>query len=511
MRPYVQAKRLLLKNTPARFPSGPILQYSCLSMLCLALSACYSMRGSSGGGETEPDLPRVVNANDIAVPSGYHVELVATGFTYPTGCTFDDQGRLYVVESGYSYGEVWTTPRLLRVNGDNTTTEIARGEKNGPWTGAVFHNGVFFVSEGGELQGGRILKITPDGNTTVLVENLPSMGDHHTNGPVVGPDGWIYFGQGTATNSAIVGEDNYRFGWLSRNPDFHDIPCEDITLTGQNFTSSNPLGKTEDAMKQEIETGPYLPFGTKASEGQLIPGQIPCNGSVLRVRPDGGEVELVAWGFRNPFAVAFHTTGDLYCLENGYDERGSRPVFGAGDLLWKVERGRWHGWPDYMGELPLDSTYENHAIPDLSPVIAQHPNEPPRPAAILAVHGSADGLDFSRAESFGHVGEAFVSLFGDMAPDVGKVLNSVGFKVVRIDVSTGVVRDFMVNKGETNAPASKLKTGGLERPVSVRFDPGGRYLYVVDFGIMTVGKKGPEPKQRTGVIWRVSHGQEARR
>ena len=34
-------------------------------------------------------------------------------------------------------------------------------------------------------------------------------------------------------------------------------------------------------------------------------------------------------------------------------------------------------------------------------------------------------------------------------------------------------------------------------------DPGDA-LYVVDFGVMTIGPKGPEPKPGTGVLWRIT-------
>jgi hypothetical protein len=51
------------------------------------------------------------------------------------------------------------------------------------------------------------LRIDLHGSIMPLVEGLPSLGDHHTDGPVIGPDGFLYFGQGTATNS-VVGEDN---------------------------------------------------------------------------------------------------------------------------------------------------------------------------------------------------------------------------------------------------------------------------------------------------------------
>ena len=65
--------------------------------------------------------------------------------------------------------------------------------------------GAFFVT-GGHFEGGKLLRISPEGAVTVLVDGLPSLGDHHTNAPVV-MDGWVYFGQGTATNSAVVGLD----------------------------------------------------------------------------------------------------------------------------------------------------------------------------------------------------------------------------------------------------------------------------------------------------------------
>jgi hypothetical protein len=79
----------------------------------------------------------------------------------------------------------------------------------------------------------------------------------------------------------------------------------------------------------------------------------------------------------------------------------------------------------------------------------------------------------------------------------------VGFQVARVDLTTGVIEPFAVNRGKKNGPASKLKTGGLERPVACRFDPSGDALYVVDFGILTMDKKGPKPGENTGVLWRI--------
>ncbi|HET8854562.1 MAG TPA: hypothetical protein VFM60_01450 [Salinimicrobium sp.] len=92
-----------------------------------------------------------------------------------------------------------------------------------------------------------------------------------------------------------------------------------------------------------------------------------------------------------------------------------------------------------------------------------------------------------------------------MAPNVGKVLSPVGFRVVRVDVDLGIVEDFALNKLNENGPASLLNSGGLERPISVKFNPAGDALYIVDFGIMAVSKEGGAmPIKETGVLWKVT-------
>jgi len=469
-------------------------------LLLLTLSGCYALRGTSGGGQASFQPPRSVVAADVAVPPGYRVEVVATGLDFPVGVAFDAEGRTYVLEAGYSYGEVFAVPRLLRLEPGGEPTEIARGA-NPPWNGLAFHQGAFYVAEGGVLEGGRILRVGLDGGVIPVLEGLPSQGDHHTNGPAVGPDGWIYFGQGSATNSGVVGLDSHAFGWLERFPAMHDTPCRDVVLRGQNFETRDP--RREGGAP--VTTGAFVPFGTPTHAGQVVPGRLPCSAAIMRVRPDGSGLELVAWGLRNPFGLAFSPDGRLFATDNSYDERGSRPVWGTGDLLFEVVPGSWYGWPDYHGQRPL-SEADHFRSPGSAPpglVMAEHPNLPPRPAAVLGVHSSSNGFDFSRGVSFGHAGEAFIAQFGDMAPGVGKVLSPVGFKVVRVHPGTGVVRDFMVNLGRENGPASRVGGGGLERPVAARFGPAGEALYVVDFGVMLVDERAPRPVLGTGVLWRV--------
>jgi glucose/arabinose dehydrogenase len=465
------------------------------------LSGCYGIKPSKGGGQIKEAKKRQTNASDILLAPGYKIERVAEGLTYPTACELDDQGRLYVIEAGYSYGEVWTEPKLIRLDPGGKKTIIATGNKNGPWNGIAYHEGNFYVSEGGELEGGKILRISPDGKITVLIENLPSFGDHHTNGPVI-KDGYIYFGQGAATNSGVVGPDNASYGWLKRKPEFHDIPCRDIVLIGQNYESTSIL----DPAASKTSTGAFSAYGQATTANQIIKGSVPCTGAVMRIPLNGGEPQLVAWGLRNPYGLRFGPDNKLFVTDNGYDQRGSRPVWGAGDLFWEIKPGMWYGFPDFSAELPLQRDVEFKAPGEayVQALLKTYPNIPPKPAAVLGVHSSSNGFDFSTSPSFGFEGEAFVAQFGDMAPGAGKVLAPVGFKIVRVNVKDGIIRDFAVNKGKRNGPASWLKSGGLERPVSARFNSSGRDLYVVDFGILQTGNEGPKPKSETGVIWKIS-------
>ncbi len=478
------------------------MKYLFLFLLIAGLStSCYRMRKSNGGGQIDAVAARTTIAADIALHPGYTIEPVATGLTFPTGITFDESGNAYIVESGYSYGEVFTEPKLLRLQPNAAPVTIATGSKNGPWTGVTYLNNQFYIAEGGQLEGGRIIRIDKNGVQQILVSDLPTFGDHHTNGPVI-KDGFIYFSLGTATNAGVVGLDNHEFGWLKRRPGFHDIPCADVTLLGKNYETPNPL--TDDP-NDKVHTGAFVPFGTLTHEGQVIKGSIPCSGSILRVPIDGGPVELVAWGFRNPFGLSFSPDGRLFTTENAFDERGSRKVWGTADVLWEVRPGSWYGWPDHSeGRILQDKEFKSPKAGIADQLLKEFPQTPPKPTAHLGVHSSSNSFDFSRSDAFGFAGEAFITQFGDMAPDVGKVLSPVGFKVVRVNIQSGVIRDFATNKGKRNGPASRLKTGGLERPVAARFDPNGTALYVVDFGIMRMTNEGPQPQPATGVVWKIT-------
>lgn len=101
-----------------------------------------------------------------------------------------------------------------------------------------------------------------------------------------------------------------------------------------------------------VTTGAFLPFGNIASKGQTVKGDIKCNGAILSVNPDGSDIKLEAWGFRNPFGLAFDNEGKLFVIDNGADERGSRSIANDNDKFHEIKLNKtaaFYGWPDYFG------------------------------------------------------------------------------------------------------------------------------------------------------------------
>jgi glucose/arabinose dehydrogenase len=443
--------------------------------------------------------PRGFNPADILLPEGFVAEVVATGFHAPVHCCFDTEGNCYVAESGH---KIDSRPRILKVNVEtgqySSIYEVPdeRWHKKGALTGLCWHEGYLYFANTDSIS-----RINPDGVLEDIVTGLPGLGDHQTNYPLIGPDGKLYFGQGCVTNSGVVGADNFAYGWLSEHPSVCEVPAEDIRLSGRNYDYQNVLGD----LNQSVRSGAYVPFGTETFEGQVIPGNVKCSGSILRCNPDGSELEVVAWGLRNPYGIAFHPDGRLFATEHGMDERSQRYIVSDPDDFYEIQDGSWYGWPDFASGIRLDAPYWDDGGHGREPVLAEFPDPyPPMPFLSFDTHTAANGVDFCRDAAFGFYGDAFVALFGDLAPltTVRHAISPAGFKVVRIDMANKRVVDFAVNK--ISGPASKLPHEGFERPSHCQFGPDGS-LYVVDFGAIRIALEtgGIQMQKDTGSLWRI--------
>lgn len=423
----------------------------------------------------------------VQLPVGYRIRKYAGDLTFPTGITFNDAGEMFVAESGYKAGTVSRAARILRVDPNGSTTETVRGF-SAPILGLTWHRGYFYVAESGYP--GQITRIAPDGTRNPVVKGLPTGGDHGLGEIVFGPGDTMYFGVGTATNSGVVGPDN---NWLGKRPKFHDFICRDYELAGENFASENPLAP---APVNTIVTGAFRPAGISNRPDEVIKRSFPGNGAIMQANPDGTGLRVYADGLRNPVGLGIGPDGSLFATSNGEDNRGSRPVAGAWDTFEQVCPGKWYGWHDYNARIPLtDPCFKPSGGPQPQFLIKNHPPLADGPVTKFTPHSAAAKFDFSTNGLFGYPGEAFVALFGQLCHEGVLLPEPAGFKVVRVNVTTGETNDFMLilNPGQGDGPV---------HPIQARFDASGLNLYVVDFGQM--GDTGHPPAAKTGAIWVIS-------
>jgi glucose/arabinose dehydrogenase len=412
--------------------------------------------------------------------------LVAEGLDFPTSLTFDAEGTPWVAESGLPFAGAAPGGRIRRIDPDGQG-ETLLGDLKWPVNGLGFHDGLFYIAEGGHP--GRISRWAPGGERETVLDGMPGLGNYHTNMTVVGPDGWLYFSQGALTNSGVIGLDAYELGWLKRLPHNHDVPGYDVVLTGLNLETDNPLGSNGD---RRTRTGAFSPFGVTTRPGQRIAGRVPCTASVMRCRPDGSGLELVAWGLRNAYGLLFLPDGRLLATDQGTDDRGSRPVGQAPDLLFEVRPGAWYGWPDYMGGVPVtDPRFRPQRGPQPQLLLANHGElpAPERPLLELPVNAAATKMDVLPGSAPRWPGQLLVALFGDERPMTGPAGPRVGRSLARIDPSGWSLHG-------TGA-------GPFRRPIDVRVQESEGAVYVLDFGDFEMGPGGVEARAGTGALWKI--------
>jgi len=367
------------------------------------------------------------NGEDIVVPKGFKVERFSKqDLNFPTGIAFlgsKSDFKVLVLESGHglpsrcndredpAYGGGFSptnpfTPDILVLDKSGNKIAGPFAKPTGPGNGLQADGPAIDIGFENRAQGGRLFatdsnqSIRTSGNNNssriVIVDlkantvtpwiiNLPT-GDHPAE-QLEFKDGWIYWSQGSTTNSGVVGLDN------GGGANQQDIPCQDIVLSNNTFPSPNPPG---------TRTSGYSPFGVqrpgatvKAFESAKSPGM--CDGAILRAKLNSknpqNTIEPFSWGYRNPYGIRFapenHALkGGLFVSENGEDERGARPTNNSPDRLQLAQQNPdgspdYHGWPDRFGFLASTSAVFN-PVGGPGDDLCQPPN-PPFPACIPLV------------------------------------------------------------------------------------------------------------------------------
>ncbi len=437
--------------------------------------------------DSDSASPRYLNPADIYIVKGYGIEVFSEGLNAPSGIVFDEEGNLFIADSGLATGN----PQILKVvNGE---LELIAEDFVIPISGINYLNGVLYVSHRGF-----VTRIFKDGTRQNIIMGLPSNGDHY-NGPVsFSPDYKIYFGQGTVTNSGVVGNDNE---WVTISPLLCDYTGDYVILNGQNYVTDNIL--TEAVTDDAAVTGAFSPYGIPNIEFEMRKRYIKASGSILRANLDGSNIEQVAWGFRNPIFLKFNNSGQLYAVNNGYNPVGSRPIENATDDFYYITPDLWYGWPDFSGGEPVDSprfTPSGGYQPTL--IFKNQPNIPPRPYVTFQPNSTLMSFDFNYDQNFGPYGDVYVAEYGSTIRTRlrdSQAYAGAGHRISRIDMRARTISTFAINL--SGFPASLSKGGGLERPSHVLFGPDGS-MYIVDMGLNIQ----EDPNlfiPGTGVIWRI--------
>jgi len=249
--------------------------------------------------------PGSLFADPLNVP-----EFALSAFSGAVSMAFDARGRLFV---GTYPGKILI---LLDNDGDGRADQVKTFASGVPVPlGLEFRaNGDLFITSNLFGGVGRIIRLRDTNGDdvadqiTTIVNNLPSQGAHQTNKLKFGPDGLLYFSQGSSTDNGT-------------------------------------------------------PSGNEPPEG-------PLNGALLRVDVDSltPQLEVFATGLRNAFGIAFHPENNqLFATDGGSGELGELPdIAPLEEVNWVVQGGKY-GFPFCEG-VPVPAT-ENSACAGVRPPI----------------------------------------------------------------------------------------------------------------------------------------------
>lgn len=202
-----------------------------------------------------------VFADPMNVPDFVSCPSQITCYTGPLSLAFDSRGRLFV---GTGAAKVLM---LLDNNEDGRADQVKTFATGLPQPfGVEFRaNGDLFVTSNMVGGAGRVVRLRDlNGDdvadeTTTIIDNLPSQGDHQTTKLKFGADGLLYIGQGSSTDAGTgqFPEGPLNATILRVNVD-NAIPQPDIFATGLR----NPFGLSFDPVSKQL-------FGTEIGSGDI--------------------------------------------------------------------------------------------------------------------------------------------------------------------------------------------------------------------------------------------------
>ena len=309
-----------------------------------------------------PGQRKIIDRSIVDYPGGYVLKVVLHNLTGPIDVEEDADGNLILLESGRDGYE----PRLFCFKPDGTFINIYPTGRSipdiapfnlihtgfhiyGPAGGLALANGKIYVSHRDENGLGVITAFNYDGTHFTVASNIPAQGDNGMSDIAVNPiDGRIWFAVGSASNSGVVGLDNWP--WVKHTPEFCDKSFFDLKLNGYQFKSPNPdagiFGGSEVAV-----TAPYEPFNV-SGQLRIRKSETPTGAASIPPTPTAAASASKPTAFTVRFAgLAYNQFGSLYFTAGGMELRGTRPIADDPDALLAFKSNTWYGFPDYSTDL----------------------------------------------------------------------------------------------------------------------------------------------------------------
>ena len=280
----------------SRSHSTPVLTASILASVLLVAASFPSRSHAQFRPSAAPGFEITVFADPANVPDFVSCINQSICYTGPLCLAFDSRGRLFV---GTGAAKILI---LLDTNEDGRADQVKTFATGLPQPfGLEFRsNGDLYASSNIVSGAGRVLRLRDTNgddvadDTAIIVDNLPSDGDHQTNKVKFGPDGLLYVAQGSSTDAGT--------------PD----------------------------------------------PGH--PGERPLNASILRFDVDNPQVSVFATGLRNPFGIAFDpVSGQLFATDIGAGEIGDNPDNSPLDGISWIFQGGKYGFPGCEGAPDLSN------------------------------------------------------------------------------------------------------------------------------------------------------------
>jgi len=232
-------------------------------------------------------------------------------------------------------------------------------------------------------------------------------------------------------------------------PIVEGLPSWQYTFHSNNGIAFGPDGKL------------YVAVGATSDHGPI---RDPLEASVLRMNPDGSDLEVFATGFRNPYDLAFSPNGELFTADNSPDKPDQTLSYFPPEELNYVREGRDYGFPDTYGS--LDSAADS---------------EPP--VTELFTSSASSGLTYYAADQFPpQYRGIFLAQFGTGAAYTKAVGLNTGQMVVFVKPQPTSDGGYI----GTWQPFARFRQDlGVYSPIDVTVGPDGA-LYIAEWITWTV-------------------------